>query len=92
MERDFNTYRCTLKSGQSHIKTLVYEGCSRNDINLLVMQYSNLEYLLENNYPLPKGYEDLELEAEAISIQTFDPFDEQYHNINGDYSILVEAI
>jgi hypothetical protein len=92
MEPDYNTYRCTLKSGQSHIQTKVFEGCNRNDINLLIMHYSNIEYLIQNNYPLPKGYEDMELEAEGISIQTFDPFDKDWHNLNGDYNVLVERI
>ena len=78
-------YNVTLSTGQSHIKYRTFERCTANEVFLILDQYTEPNGLRANGYNLPPGFAlDNEIE--------FDPFDEQYHPINGDYSILVEAI
>jgi hypothetical protein len=78
-------YNVTLSPGQSHIKTRTFERCTSNEVFTILEQYTEPSGLRANGYELPPGYAmDNEIE--------FDPFDGEYHPINGDYSILVETI
>ena len=76
-------YDLIMSSGQSQIVGKKYLWIDLADVYTLLDMYLNIEYCRENRYPMPERYcieDDIPC----------NPFDGQYHVMNGDYSYMIQ--